>query len=87
MDIVIVEGNYLLLDEPHWSEIPSILDYIYFLSVDLDVAKSRLAKRHAQAWDWPIERAMHRVEDSDYHNMVLVDRTKDRASEILPDTV
>jgi pantothenate kinase len=82
-EIVIVEGNYLLLDETGWRDARDVLDRIYFLSVDLRVAKQRLAARHAQVWNWPLERAMRRVEESDYLNMVLINTTMDRANEVI----
>ena len=83
--IVLVEGNYLLLDQPGWTDARNGLDKVYFLQVDLNVAKTRLATRHAQVWNWPLARAMQRVEQSDYLNMVLINTTVNRADEVLLD--
>jgi pantothenate kinase len=70
--IVLVEGNYLLLDEKPWSELPACFDETWFLQCSLPTAKRRLAARHMAAWDWPLEKAMERVEDNDARNMVLI---------------
>ncbi|KAH9260467.1 hypothetical protein BASA81_001637 [Batrachochytrium salamandrivorans] len=76
--IVLVEGNYLLLWKPELA-----LDYCYFLQIDLQVAKQRLARRHSQAWNWSLEAALQRVEQSDYANMVLVQTTKPLADKVV----
>lgn len=44
--IIVVEGNYLLLDKEPWKEVREILDGSFYLDVDLDVAMSRVARRH-----------------------------------------
>lgn len=76
--VVLVEGNYLLL----WKR-ELALDYCYFVHVDLAVAKQRLAARHSQAWNWPLELAAQRVEQSDYANMVLVQATQPLADKVV----
>lgn len=44
--IVITEGNYLLSRLPGWREIPSVVDYIFFLFEEKSVAEKRLFSRH-----------------------------------------
>ena len=44
-DILVVEGNYLLLDEPGWRDLTAYWDMSVFLSVPYDVLKSRLIQR------------------------------------------
>ena len=43
--IILVEGNYLLLDRPPWSELPQLFDLSVCLVVDRDELKSRLIQR------------------------------------------
>ncbi|BCS27869.1 phosphoribulokinase/uridine kinase family protein [Aspergillus puulaauensis] len=71
--IVIVEGNYILLDEPEWRDIGQLVDYRVFVDVDLQEARERLARRHVEAG---IERCLEdgfaRVDKNDYLNGVMV---------------
>lgn len=57
--LIIVEGNYLLLDEGPWKDIPTLFDEVWYLRVDEPVRRRRLVQRHqsygrstveAQAW-------------------------------------
>ena len=43
--IVIIEGNYLLLDRSPWRELRPLFDWTLFLEVDDDVLVNRLIKR------------------------------------------
>jgi pantothenate kinase len=45
--LVVTEGNYLLLDEPAWREVRTLLDEVWYLTVDDDVRLHRLVERHA----------------------------------------
>jgi pantothenate kinase len=42
---VIVEGNYLLLRRPHWSDLDAFFDTTIFLHVDRDILRRRLEDR------------------------------------------
>ncbi|CAL9061013.1 unnamed protein product [Musa banksii] len=44
--VVIVEGNYLFLEEGIWQDICSIFDEKWFLDIDINVAMERVLKRH-----------------------------------------
>ena len=44
-DILVVEGNYLLLDETGWRELQSYWDISVFLTADLSVIEQRLIDR------------------------------------------
>ncbi|CAG7947141.1 unnamed protein product [Penicillium nalgiovense] len=67
--IVIVEGNYLLFDEPSWRDVAPVFDYRLFVDADLEVARARVAKRHVQAGIEPnIESGFRRVDENDYLN-------------------
>ncbi|CAI6089716.1 unnamed protein product [Clonostachys chloroleuca] len=47
--IVIVEGLYVALDEPVWRDAAKLLDDIWFVNVDFEVARKRLRERHVRA--------------------------------------
>ncbi|KAK7245405.1 hypothetical protein RIF29_40248 [Crotalaria pallida] len=44
--VVIVEGNYLLLEYGIWKEISSLFDEKWFIDIDIDKAMQRVLKRH-----------------------------------------
>ncbi|KAL3482893.1 P-loop containing nucleoside triphosphate hydrolase protein [Aspergillus germanicus] len=71
--IVIVEGNYVLLDEDGWRDIPGLVDYRVFVDVDLQEARGRLARRHVEARiEGCLEDGLKRVDANDYLNGVLI---------------
>ena len=45
-ELVITEGNYLLLDMAPWSDVAPLLDEPWMLRVDGDVRVQRLIDRH-----------------------------------------
>lgn len=47
--IVVLEGNYLALDEDVWRDAAALLDELWFVNVDFDVARRRLRERHVRA--------------------------------------
>lgn len=47
--IVVFEGNYLALDKTPWNDAAALMDERWFVSVDFDVARRRLVKRHVKA--------------------------------------
>ncbi|ASY55075.1 nucleoside triphosphate hydrolase [Sinorhizobium sp. CCBAU 05631] len=50
--IVLVEGNYLLLDELPWSRLDGAFDYSIFIDPGIDVLKQRLLQRwHDHGYD------------------------------------
>lgn len=60
--IVILEGNWILLDEEPWSAISGMVDDTWFLDADARSARDRVAKRHIQSgiehtWDDAVRRA------------------------------
>lgn len=76
--IVIVEGNYLLLDDGRWSLVRRLLDLAVFVDVDQEERLERLTLRHerfgrspADAADW--------ARGSDEANAILVRTTRGRA--------
>ncbi len=46
-DIVLLEGNYLLLDEPGWRELKTYADYTVLIRADEELLRRRLTDRKA----------------------------------------
>jgi pantothenate kinase len=81
-DIVVVEGNYLLLDDGAWAEVRAALDEAWFLRIPQATRVERLVERHmrfgrtrdaAEAW----------VETVDERNARLIEASAERADLIL----
>ena len=47
--VVIFEGNYLSLSKGLWKEAAGLMDELWFVEVDFEVAKRRLVDRHIKA--------------------------------------
>lgn len=65
-EVVIVEGNYLLLDEDPWTGLPR-----FDLSVRLDVPEEELERRLRRRWesyDLPEDEIRRRIEENDLPN-------------------
>jgi pantothenate kinase len=45
-ELVVTEGNYLLLDRPEWRAVRAELDEVWFLDAADDVRRARLVARH-----------------------------------------
>ena len=48
-DIILIEGNYLLLKDPHWTNIRVLADYTVFIEADPNILKERLISRKIQS--------------------------------------
>ncbi|KAB8208071.1 P-loop containing nucleoside triphosphate hydrolase protein [Aspergillus parasiticus] len=71
--IIIIEGNYLLLDEPEWRDVARLVDYRVFVDTDLQEARDRVAKRHVSAGiEKTIEDGYRRVDSNDYLNALTI---------------
>lgn len=71
--ILIIEGNYLLLDEPEWRELAHLVDYRVFVKANLHLARERLAKRHVKSGiEKSLVDAFRRVDSNDYLNSLRV---------------
>ncbi len=80
--VVVVEGNYLLLDEGPWAEVRQLLDLVLYLDAPDDLRQDSLVRRQLakgldlhDAHDW--------VERSDERNAAVIAGTRDRADLIL----
>ena len=77
--ILIVEGNYLLLDTPPWDEIADLLDLSYFLHVPADLTRARLLKRHAEHGRFEPDWIERHVTEVDMVNYDVVEASAPRA--------
>ncbi|UNI18337.1 hypothetical protein JDV02_004610 [Purpureocillium takamizusanense] len=67
--IVIFEGLYLALDRAPWNKAAQLMDELWFVEVDREVARSRLVKRHVAAGIVADEAAAElRVSSTDFLN-------------------
>ncbi|WP_036494062.1 nucleoside/nucleotide kinase family protein [Nocardia sp. BMG111209] len=80
--LAVVEGNYLLLDQPGWSEVRAHLDEVWYLDAKDDVIERRLTDRHLLGGK-TIEQAKVKIADSDMPNARLIAGTRDHASSVL----
>ena len=81
-ELVVTEGNYLLLDRPEWRAVRAELDEVWFLRGDEEERRSRLVARHIGFGKSPdeAERWVSRVDDA---NAALVAATAPLADRIV----
>ena len=48
-NIIIIEGNYVLLKDLYWNDITKFVDETWFVDVPLNLVKERIIKRHLEA--------------------------------------
>jgi pantothenate kinase len=77
--LVIAEGNYLLLDEGPWAGVAALLDEVWYVDVDERLRRDRLVRRHQQ-FGRSAEAAADWVASTDEPNARLIAATKARAS-------
>ncbi|KAL5363665.1 P-loop containing nucleoside triphosphate hydrolase protein [Aspergillus floccosus] len=47
--VIFFEGNYLSLDKDPWNRAAALMDELWFVDVDFEVARRRLVRRHVKA--------------------------------------
>ena len=82
VELVVTEGNYLLLDQPRWRAVRAQLDVVWHLRLDDTLRVQRLVARHEAFGKSPAE-ARRWVERVDQPNAVLVEVAEHRADLIL----
>lgn len=80
--LLVVEGNYLLLDREPWTPIKGLLDEVWFLESTTQDQRERLWARHSKAGRSPevIEQHMREV---DFPNAEIVTKTRRLANKRL----
>jgi pantothenate kinase len=79
VQLVVTEGNYLLLGDRPWTAIPQLLDEIWYCDVDADLRQARLVARHEQ-FGKTTEDALAWVTNVDEPNTRLVAATRFKAN-------
>ena len=77
--LVITEGNYLLLDEGPWAQVKGLLDEVWYVDIDDSVRIERLTQRHRQ-FGRSAEDAAAWVAGTDEPNARLIEASRARAS-------
>ena len=80
--LVVTEGNYLLLDDPHWARGRRAMDAVWFVASDESERIERLVARHVEFGKTP-EEARAWVATTDQRNSELVAGTVGRADRVI----
>ena len=85
-DLVVTEGNYLLLGSGDWTGVTDLLDEVWWCALDGDVRVERLVSRHVGTGREVVD-ATQWVLRSDEANAQLVDGGAERADVVLLDGI
>lgn len=77
-ELIITEGNYLLLEQNGWAGVAPLLDEVWYLDVDSKVRLYRLLKRHIQ-FGRSKEQAMAWIDHTDEPNAIQILATREKA--------
>ena len=79
IQLVITEGNYLLLEDGPWAHVRELLDEVWYVDVPDEVRVHRLTKRHEQ-FGRSADEAAAWVANTDEPNARLIEASRARAS-------
>jgi pantothenate kinase len=82
VELVVTEGNYLLLNRPEWRAVRRALDETWFLDLDDEVRRARLVARHVE-FGKSAEAAALWVARVDDANAALVEATRSNADQVV----
>jgi pantothenate kinase len=77
--LVITEGNYLLLDDGPWADVKGLLDEVWYVDVDDALRVDRLTRRHLR-FGRDAQEAAAWVAGTDEPNARLIEASRARAS-------
>lgn len=80
--LVVTEGNYLLLDDPHWARARRAMDAVWFVASEETMRVERLVARHVRFGKTPHE-ARDWVATTDQRNSELVAGTLAKADRVI----
>jgi len=80
--IIIVEGNYLLLDTCPWNELADLFSESWFIETPLTTTKERLISRHVLTGR-SVEEALTKISSTDTPNAELIIQTRHRATKVI----
>ena len=81
VDLIVVEGNYLLVDDEPWRDVADLLDHTLYVDTPEAVCRRRLLDRHHQTYG-SADAAADWVERVDTPNARLVEATRHRADAV-----
>jgi len=82
IEIVVTEGNYLLLDQSPWSDVAPCLSEAWYLDTSAEQAKQWVIARHVRGGRSEEDAAAH-YERNDWPNTQLVMQSRERADRIV----
>ena len=82
--VLVIEGNYLLLQKAPWDKIHGLLDEVWFIEANEATILPRLIERHI-AGGKTMDGALDKVNSTDLPNARLIDATKSFADRIISD--
>jgi len=77
--LIVTEGNYLLLDDGPWADVKGLLDEVWYVDVDDTLRVDRLTRRHEQ-FGRSADEAAAWVAGTDEPNARLIEASRARAS-------
>ncbi|MBW8711896.1 MAG: nucleoside/nucleotide kinase family protein [Mycobacterium sp.] len=80
--LVVTEGNYLLIDDPHWERARRAMDAVWFVASEETMRVQRLVARHVQFGKTP-QQARAWVATTDQRNSELVAGTISKADRVI----
>lgn len=83
VQVLVVEGNYLLLGDAPWDDVKPLLDFSAFITVPREMVRARLMKRHGEEGLFTEERNRAHIERNDLPNYDRVTLSQDRADVII----
>ncbi|CAN5191019.1 nucleoside triphosphate hydrolase [soil metagenome] len=81
-EIIVSEGNYLLIDEKPWNELRNLFDEIWFIDSTMEKLMPRLLERHKNCGR-NNEETKAKIDSTDLPNAILIDGTKSRAHRVI----
>lgn len=82
IQLIITEGNYLLLEDGGWQSVRPLLDECWYVAVDDELRRERLLARHVQ-FGRTVEDAQAWIENTDEPNARRIAATQARADWVI----
>jgi pantothenate kinase len=81
--LIVSEGNYLLVDDPHWAKVRPLVDEVWYVDLDEEERLRRLVERHVR-FGKDETAALAWATGTDERNAEIIMATRDRADLIVP---
>ena len=81
--VLVIEGNYLLLTTGDWAQVRPLLNFSAFIVVPREMVRERLMKRHGEEGLFSEERNRAHIERNDLPNYDLIMTTLGRADLVI----